>query len=668
MIIITHVTIFANKGSFYFMNQKYKKELGAVETVKRIWGNYASGLSGYLYLALFCNAIVAISTPALPELIRRVIDDIFIGKDQNMLVILPVVAVIIMLIRAIGTYGANVSINVIGQRLVGSLQEDLYNSLLKADLAYINSIHSARFISNFTADSTKLRETMSSVVVNLSRNILMVLGLMGYLFWVEPNLAVIFILVLPPAAIGLRILGRKLRKAIRQSLEEIGTLSSLVSETLRGMRIIKAYRKENVYSEKAIKIIKKVVSLSMKGVRARSASAPIMEMVTGFAIAGIIYYSGNKSIDGSMSVGSFMAFTTAAGLLYDPLKAVANLQAMLQEGVAASQRLFPILDNNPTIVDNLKTKEIIDSRGELEFVNVSFSYPNTHQYVLKNVSLRIMPGETVALVGPSGAGKSTLLNLVPRFYDSTEGTVKIDKIDVKDLSLESVRDSSSLVTQDALIFDTSVRENIMFGAKGVDEDVFMSVCKETLVDEFVKEFPDGYETVVGEGGVKISGGQRQRIAIARALITNPEFIVLDEPTSALDVSVQAQILNLLKQIKKDMNLTYLFVSHDLSVVKHISDRIAIMYLGKIVELSNTEELFNEPKHPYTQALLSSIPSTESKKMKKIILKGEVPSPINPPKGCHFHPRCEFKLDKCDKTFPKRIKIDDSRDVACYLYE
>ncbi len=589
MIIITHVTIFTNKGSVYFMNEEYKKELGAVETVKRIWGNYASGLSGYLYLALFCNAIVAISTPALPELIRRVIDDIFIGKDQNMLVILPVVAVIIMLIRSIGTYGANVSINVIGQRLVGSLQEDLYNSLLKADLAYINSVHSARFISNFTADSTKLRETMSSVVVNLSRNILMVLGLMGYLFWVESNLAVIFILVLPPAAIGLRILGRKLRKAIRQSLEEIGTLSSLVSETLRGMRIIKAYRKENIYSEKAIKIIKKVVSLSMKGVRARSASAPIMEMVTGFAIAGIIYYSGNKSIDGSMSVGSFMAFTTAAGLLYDPLKAVANLQAMLQEGVAASQRLFPILDNNPTIVDNLKTKEIIDSRGELEFVNVSFSYPNTYQYVLKNVSLRITPGETIALVGPSGAGKSTLLNLVPRFYDSTEGTVKIDKIDVKDLSLESVRDSSSLVTQDALIFDTSVRENIMFGAKGVGEDVFMSVCKETLVDEFVKEFPEGYEAVVGEGGVKISGGQRQRIAIARAMIKDSPILLLDEATSSLDSESEQKVQIALRALLKEKSA--LIIAHRLSTVRD-ADMIYVFDKGKIVEKGKHEQLLD----------------------------------------------------------------------------
>ena len=310
------------------MNKKIK-EISSLETIKRIWKNYALGLSNYLVIALVCNAVVALSTPALPELIRRVIDDIFVNKDENMLIILPLIAVIIMLIRAIGTFGANVSINLIGQKIVGSLQNDLYQSLLKADISYINSVHSARFISNFTADSTKLRETMSSVVVNLSRNILMVLGLISYLIWVDYKLALIFLIVLPPAAIGLRYLGKKLRRAIRESLEEIGTLSSLVSETLKGIRIIKAYRKEDFYNKKAKNIIKKVVSLSMKGVRARSASAPIMEIVTGFAIAGIIYYAGGKSISNQMTVGSFMAFTTAAGLLYDPLKAVANLQAML---------------------------------------------------------------------------------------------------------------------------------------------------------------------------------------------------------------------------------------------------------------------------------------------------------------------------------------------------
>ena len=326
-------------------------EIGSIETIRRIWRSYASGLTGYLTVALLCNAIVALSTPALPELIRRVIDDIFIDKNENMLVVLPVVAVLIMFIRALGTFGANVSINLIGQKIVGSLQNDLYLSLLKSDISYINSIHSARFISNFTADSTKLRETMSSVVVNLSRNILMVLGLVGYLLWVDFKLAMIFLIVLPPAAFGLRYLGKKLRKAVRDSLEEIGTLSSLVSETLRGMRIIKAYRKENFYLNKANETIRKVVALSMRGVRARSASAPIMEIVTGFAIAGIIYYAGGKSINSDMSVGSFMAFTTAAGLLYDPLKAVANLQAMLQEGVAASHRLFPIIDNKPQIVE-----------------------------------------------------------------------------------------------------------------------------------------------------------------------------------------------------------------------------------------------------------------------------------------------------------------------------
>lgn len=204
-------------------------EIGSIETIRRIWRSYASGLTGYLTVALFCNAIVALSTPALPELIRRVIDDIFIDKNENMLVVLPVVAVLIMFIRALGTFGANVSINLIGQKIVGSLQNDLYLSLLKSDISYINSIHSARFISNFTADSTKLRETMSSVVVNLSRNILMVLGLVGYLLWVDFKLAMIFLIVLPPAAFGLRYLGKKLRKAVRDSLEEIGTLSSLVS-------------------------------------------------------------------------------------------------------------------------------------------------------------------------------------------------------------------------------------------------------------------------------------------------------------------------------------------------------------------------------------------------------------------------------------------------------
>jgi subfamily B ATP-binding cassette protein MsbA len=247
------------------------------------------------------------------------------------------------------------------------------------------------------------------------------------------------------------------------------------------------------------------------------------------------------------------------------------------------------LDNNPTIVDNLKTKEIIDSKGELEFVNVSFSYPNTYQYVLKNVSLRITPGETIALVGPSGAGKSTLLNLVPRFYDSTEGTVKIDKIDVKDLSLESVRDSSSLVTQDALIFDTSVRENIMFGAKGVDEDVFMSVCKETLVDEFVKEFPDGYETVVGEGGVKISGGQRQRIAIARAMIKDSPILLLDEATSSLDSESEQKVQIALLALLKEKSA--LIIAHRLSTVRD-ADMIYVFDKGQIVEKGKHEQLLD----------------------------------------------------------------------------
>jgi len=572
------------------MNKKIK-EISSLETIKRIWKNYALGLSNYLVIALVCNAVVALSTPALPELIRRVIDDIFVNKDENMLIILPLIAVIIMLIRAIGTFGANVSINLIGQKIVGSLQNDLYQSLLKADISYINSVHSARFISNFTADSTKLRETMSSVVVNLSRNILMVLGLISYLIWVDYKLALIFLIVLPPAAIGLRYLGKKLRRAIRESLEEIGTLSSLVSETLKGIRIIKAYRKEDFYNKKAKNIIKKVVSLSMKGVRARSASAPIMEIVTGFAIAGIIYYAGGKSISNQMTVGSFMAFTTAAGLLYDPLKAVANLQAMLQEGVAASQRLFPIIDNEPKIKENEVTKKLENPSGLIEFSNVSFSYlNNSEEMAIDNISLKVNPGEKVALVGPSGAGKTTLLNLVPRFYDPTKGSIMIDNVDLKDLSLKTVRDTSSLVSQDSLIFDVSIRENIIFDSTNISEDSFLSACKEALVDEFVKDLPEGYETIAGESGLKLSGGQKQRIAIARAMVKNSPILLLDEATSSLDSEAESKVQIAIEALLKEKSA--LIIAHRLSTIIN-ADMIYVFDKGKIVENGNHSELIEK---------------------------------------------------------------------------
>ena len=559
--------------------------------IKRIWKNYASGSMKLLLIALFCNAIVALTTPALPELIRRVIDDIFVNSNREMLTILPLIAILIMFIRALGTYGANVAINYIGQKIVGFLQKDLYKAILNSDMSYINSIHSARFISSFTADTTKLRETMSSVVVNLSRNILMVLGLVGYLFYVDPTLATIFFLVLPPAAIGLRMLGKRLRKAIRMSLEEIGTLSALVSETLKGMRIIRAFGKERIHSEKASSIIDQVVSLSMKGVRARSASAPIMEIVTGFAIAGIIYYAGNKSLDGLMSVGSFMAFTTAAGLLYDPLKAVANLQAMLQEGVAASQRLFPILDNKPKIINPDKPLEIKKFKGSLKFSKVNFSYNNDRQdKILREISLDIEPGQTAALVGPSGAGKSTLLNLVPRFYDVSSGSVFLDDYDLRDLSLPNVRSASSLVSQDALIFDISIKENIIFGCDGISDEIFLKVCKDSLVDDFVKDLPDKYQTLVGESGVRLSGGQKQRIAIARAMIKDAPILLLDEATSSLDSESEKKVQEALDKLMKDK--TALIVAHRLSTIKNV-DVIYVIDNGAIVEQGTHKELVNK---------------------------------------------------------------------------
>jgi subfamily B ATP-binding cassette protein MsbA len=418
----------------------------------------------------------------------------------------------------------------------------------------------------------------------------MVTGLVGYLFYVDAILATIFFIVIPPAAIGLKFLGKRLRKAIRMSLEEIGTLSALVSETLKGIRIIKAYGKEKIHLRKASDVIDKVVTFSMKGVRARSASAPIMEIVTGIAIACIIYYAGNKSLDGSMTVGSFMAFTTAAGLLYDPLKAVANLQAMLQEGIAASQRLFPILDNEPSIKDKKTLKKLEKISGSISFENVFFSYSNNDKDILTNISIKIKSGQTVAIVGPSGAGKSSLLNLVPRFYDVSSGKVKIDNTDIRDLSLFDTRKASALVSQDTLIFDLSIRENIIFGNEDFAEEFFQQVCKDSLVDDFVKDLPEGYETIAGESGVRISGGQKQRIAIARAMLKNAPILLLDEATSSLDSDSEKKVQIALDKLIE--NKTALVIAHRLSTVRNV-DIIYVIDKGRIIEQGDHQSLIKQ---------------------------------------------------------------------------
>ena len=285
-----------------------------------------------------------------------------------------------------------------------------------------------------------------------------------------------------------------------------------------------------------------------------------------------------------------MAFTTAAGLLYDPLKAVANLQAMLQEGIAASQRLFPILDNKPKIQEKENLKKLETVSGSINFESISFSYSENGKHVLKNISIKIKSGQTVALVGPSGAGKSSLLNLVPRFYDVSSGKVKIDNIDIKNLSLADVRSASALVSQDTLIFDLSIRENIIFGNENVTDKIFQKVCKDSLVDEFVKDLPDGYETVAGESGVRISGGQKQRIAIARAMIKNAPILLLDEATSSLDSESEKKVQIALDKLIK--NKTALVIAHRLSTVRNV-DIIYVIDKGIVVEEGDHDSLIKK---------------------------------------------------------------------------
>ena len=556
------------------------------EIVVRIWREHLRPRFGLLVVASLAMLLTAATTGAIPFLIQKIADDVFVAKNEQMVYWITAAIVIVTVVKAAAEYVADVTVAYLGHRFIADLRLQMFAKLSRADLNWIQRVHSGRLLSGFLNDATLIRQTASRSLVTLGENYIKVIILVGAMFYMDPRFSVLLLIFMPVAWFVLSRQRRKMRKSTTKSLQETGDLSALITQTLRGMRIVRAYRQEDREETRAASTINRALEFTMRGTRARALSSPSIELLTGLGFALAIYFAGTKGVRGDLTLGHFMGFMTAALLIYAPLKSVATLQTQLQEGIAAASRVFGIIDLNISLREAPDAKPLKLERGEIEFRNVTFAY-DPENSVLRGVSLTVPPGRTVALVGPSGSGKSTLVNLTLRFFDPDRGMVLIDGQDIKHVTVESLRDAIALVTQDPVLFDDTIGANIAYGAKPPEESGVIQAAKAAAAHDFIMALPKGYNTRVGEAGGLLSGGERQRIAIARALYKDAPILLLDEPTSSLDSEAEAKVQAALEELMRGR--TVLMIAHRLSTVKK-ADLICVLDQGRIVETGHHDEL------------------------------------------------------------------------------
>lgn len=541
----------------------------------------------HLVLALLCMAVVSATTALSAYLMEPVVNDVFIGENEDMLWWVSGAVLVTFLAKGFANYGQSLLMAFVGLRIIADNQIRLYRHLIGMDLGFFNSMPSGRLVSRFLVDINHMRVAVSNALTGFGKDILSLIGLVGVMFFQDWELALIAFFVFPAAIYPIVRLGKRMRKVTANTQEETGLFTAILDQSFQGVRVVKAYRMENYETSRVSTLVERIFKLTIKSARIRALSSPIMETLGGFAVAIVIVYGGYRVIHQNLDPGSFFSFITALLLAYEPLKRLANLNASLQEGLAGAQRLFELLDTAPGIQDRPDAKPLsTPADGAIELDDVKFSYVEG-QPALADVSMSIPAGKTVALVGPSGAGKSTILNLIPRFYDIDSGAITIDGMDVRDATLESLYANISLVSQEVTLFDDTVRANIAYGRPGATEDEIREAARHAAALDFIDELPNGFDTQVGERGIKLSGGQRQRLAIARAILKNAPILLLDEATSSLDTESERHVQKALDHLMKDR--TTLVIAHRLSTIVG-ADLIYVIQNGTIVETGSHKEL------------------------------------------------------------------------------
>ncbi len=545
----------------------------------------------HLSLATACMIAVAGLTAALAWMVQPLLDDIFMSAKDNpehagrMILILPLAFFLIQLFKGAATYGQEVLMNRVGQHVVAEMRELIYVHLQRLSLSFYDHTPSGVLISRLTNDVNLIQDSVSRAVASGFRDLFSVLGLMGVVFYRDWKLALIAVIIFPVAMVPFVKFGQWVRGLSTRNQQTTADMTTMLQETITGARAVKAFAGEAQEISRFTAISRRLLNLTMKEVKVKALTSPVMEALGGVGVAIILGYGGHQVITGQSTPGTFFSFMAALILLYDPVKKLARAHNHIQRGLAAAERVFDILDTEPEITDRPEAKELAPIKRDIEFDDVSFTYDR--EPVLNGINLTVAAGQIVAIAGTSGGGKTTLVNLLPRFYDVKGGTVRIDGVDVRDVTMASLRRQIGLVTQHIILFNDTVRGNIAYGRPEASEEEIIQAAKAAYAHDFISALPEGYDTKIGEQGVLLSGGERQRLAIARALLKDAPILILDEATSSLDTEsefyVQQAIDNLMR------GRTTLVIAHRLSTIQN-ADRIVVLVDGRIEEEGGHEEL------------------------------------------------------------------------------
>jgi subfamily B ATP-binding cassette protein MsbA len=540
-----------------------------------------------LFLAAVCSAVVAATTAVSAYLVKPAVENIFEQKDINMLVLIPAAIITVFAVKGVAAYGSGYLLSYVGQDVIRRMRNRLYRHIQDLPLAFFQHEKTGDLMSRVTNDVAIISAMFTSAVTGSIRDGFTVVGLIVVTFFLIPKLAVYTFVVFPIAFFPLLYFGRKIRRVRRGVQESWADLNAFLHETITGTKIVKAFGMEDHEKNRFAQKSRKIFRLEMKENRVREMSSPLMELLGGFGIGFIIWYGGRHVIAGTHTFGAFMSFLTAVGLMYQPLKKISRLNNAVQRGMAALDRIYEILERRSNIIEAASPADIPSGSHRIAFENVAFKYDRDP--VLENINFEVQAGEIIALVGMSGGGKTSLVNLIPRFYDPTEGLVLIDEVDIRQISIARLRSQIAIVTQEPILFNDTVRNNIAYGTPGASDQQIADAAEAAYADGFIRSFPDGFNTSTGELGGRLSGGQRQRLCIARALLKDAPILILDEATSSLDSESETLVQRALGNLMQGR--TTFVIAHRLSTIGN-ADRIIVLVNGRIVEEGRHDQLLS----------------------------------------------------------------------------